>query len=399
MLLLTSWIGITPLNGVLWSISTMIFFYLCFPCLLVRLQRIIKVIDYYYITRKMYCIQIFIFIIFLVFYLLQLPSLSDFYHLWRQFPPSRLPLFVMGMCLGLILINRQNNNNNNNNAHNNAHISNNSVVTTTTPTATNNSNNNNNDNNNYVVNINSDDSSSIHYNRIISLEENTSSIPSIISYNIQPFIFANNDPTTPAIIFITTIFIGIIFSHLNSTIATIIRVFSELTYPILYFDWILIMTHPHRHRSASSLSLSDGIDNINNNNTNDKYTFIENCLRSRFFQFMGRISMCFYMIHFIVIDYTGLIVHYIRSGKIIWDSNLKNGIGIIPSSTIPLVLIISLPLGWFLTDYFELPIQTWLLKTNSSSRARTFEMIQTYSPLSLLSSSYEKADTVTAGSL
>ena len=65
MFLLTSWIGIPPLNGVLWSISTMVFFYLCFPCLLVRLQRMTKVIDYYYISRKMYCIQILLFIIFL----------------------------------------------------------------------------------------------------------------------------------------------------------------------------------------------------------------------------------------------------------------------------------------------------------------------------------------------
>jgi peptidoglycan/LPS O-acetylase OafA/YrhL len=42
MFLLTSWIGIMPLNNVLWSISTMVFFYLCFPCLLVRLQRMTK---------------------------------------------------------------------------------------------------------------------------------------------------------------------------------------------------------------------------------------------------------------------------------------------------------------------------------------------------------------------
>ena len=363
MFLLTSWIGITPLNGALWSISTMVFFYLCFPCLLVRLQRMTKVIDYYYISRKMYCIQILIFIIFFIFFLLKLPI--DSYQTWRQYPPSRLPLFVMGMCLGLILINRQNNNN----AHDN---SNNSIVTNTTSARIDNANNSFDD-----VNV---DDNAIRVNRIISLEENIS-IPYIAF--IRPFIFASNDPTTPAIIFITTIFIGIIVSQLNSTIAIIIRIFSELTYPILYFDWILIMTNPHRNlstlsSSVSSPSLSDGIDNSNdNNNDNDKYSFFEKCLRSRFFQFMGRISMCFYMIHSIVIDYTGVIVHYIRTGKIIWDSNLKNGIGKIPSSTIPLVLIISVFLGWLLTDYFELPIQAWLLKNNSSSRARTTIIIIT----------------------
>lgn len=85
----------------------------------------------------------------------------------------------------------------------------------------------------------------------------------VIAY-IQPFIFATNDPTTPAIIFITTIFIGILFSHFNSTVAIIIRIISELTYPILCFDWILIMTYPHRNLSPSSLS--DGIDDNNNNN-------------------------------------------------------------------------------------------------------------------------------------
>jgi peptidoglycan/LPS O-acetylase OafA/YrhL len=349
MFLLTSWIGIYPLNGVLWSISTMVFFYSCFPCLLVRLQRMTKVIDYYYISRKMYCIQILLFIIFLIFIeILKLPTLSNFYQAWRFFPPSRLPLFVMGMCLGLILINRQNNNN----AHDN---NNNSIVTTTTSARIDNVNNSFDD-----VNV---DDNAIRVNRIISLEENIS-IPNIAF--IRPFIFASNDPTTPAIIFITTIFIGIIVSQLNSTITTIIRIFSELTYPILYFDWILIMTNPHRNlstlsSSVSSPSLSDGIDNSSDNN-NGEYSFFEKCLRSRFFQFMGRISMCFYMIHFIVIDYTGLIVHYIRTGKIIWDSNLKYGIGFIPSSTIPLVLIISVFLGWLLTDYFELPIQAWLLK-------------------------------------
>jgi len=396
MFLLTSWIGITPLNGVLWSISTMVFFYLCFPCLLVRLQRMTKVIDYYYITRKMYCIQILIFIIFLIFIeILKLPTLSNFYQTWRFFPPSRLPLFVMGMCLGLILINRQNNNNdnnnnssnndNNNNAHNN---SNNSIVTTTTSARIDNVNNSFDD-------INVDDNA-IRVNRIISLEENIS-IPHIAF--IRPFIFASNDPTTPAIIFITTIFTGIIFSQLNYTIAIIIRIFSELTYPILYFDWILIMTNPHRNLSTSSSSVSspsltDGIDNSNDNNNDDNYSFFEKCLRSRFFQFMGRISMCFYMIHFIVIDYTGLIVHYIRTGKIIWDSNLKYGIGFIPSSTIPLVLIISVFLGWLLTDYFELPIQAWSMKNNSSSRARTAEMIVIRSSQSSSSPSYEKVDTV-----
>ena len=404
MFLLTSWIGIYPLNGVLWSISTMVLFYLSFPCLLVRLQRMTKVIDYYYITRKMYCIQILIFIIFLIFIeilklptlsdILKKPTLSDFYQTWRFFPPSRLPLFVMGMCLGLILINRQNNNDNNNNSNNNnnknAHNnSNNSIVTTTTSARIDNVNNSFDD-------INVDDNA-IRFNRIISLEENIS-IPHIAF--IQPFIFANNDPTTPAVIFITTIFIGIIFSQLNSTITIIIRIFSELTYPILYFDWILIMTNPHRNlstlsSSVSSPSLSDGIDNSNDNYNDNKYSFFEKCLRSRFFQFMGRISMCFYMIHFIVIDYTGLIVHYIRTGKIIWDSNLKNGIGIIPSSTIPLVLIISVFLGWLLTDYFELPIQAWSLKNNSSSRARTTEMILLRSSQSSSSSpSYEKVDTV-----
>jgi hypothetical protein len=288
----------------------------------------------------------------------------------------------MGMCLGLILINRQNNNN----AHDN---SNNSIVTNTTSARIDNANNSFDD-----VNV---DDNAIRVNRIISLEENIS-IPHIAF--IRPFIFASNDPTTPAIIFITTIFIGIIVSQLNSTITTIIRIFSELTYPILYFDWILIMTNPHRNlstlsSSVSSPSLSDGIDNSNdNNNNNDKYSFFEKCLRLRFFQFMGRISMCFYMIHSIVIDYTGLIVHYIRTGKIIWDSNLKNGIGKIPSSTIPLVLIISVFLGWLLTDYFELPIQAWSLKNNSSSRACTTKMIVIRSSQSSSSPSYEKVDTV-----
>jgi len=212
---------------------------------------------------------------------------------------------------------------------------------------------------------------------------NDNNIPPSVAHiqPVQPFIFSSNDPTTPAIIFITTIFIGILLSHLNSTLSTIFRIFSELTYPILFFDWILIMSYRHRNLPSSSSSSSEWINNNNN------YTFIEKCLRSRFFQFMGRISMSFYMIHFIVLDYTGLSIHYIQTGQLIWDSDLEDGIGFIPSSFIPLVLFFSLFLGWVLTDYFELPIQALLLK-NNNPRARSIEMIRMHNPQSSSSSLY-----------
>ena len=46
LFLLTSWLLVVPINGVLWTISTMSFFYCMFPHIIVRLQRLHTAVDF-----------------------------------------------------------------------------------------------------------------------------------------------------------------------------------------------------------------------------------------------------------------------------------------------------------------------------------------------------------------
>ena len=48
LLLLSSWLVTFPVNGVLWTISTMAFFYCMFPHIVVRLQRMHTAVDFRY---------------------------------------------------------------------------------------------------------------------------------------------------------------------------------------------------------------------------------------------------------------------------------------------------------------------------------------------------------------
>jgi hypothetical protein len=46
LFLISSWLIVGPMNGVLWTISTMAFFYCMFPHLIVRLQRMHTAVDF-----------------------------------------------------------------------------------------------------------------------------------------------------------------------------------------------------------------------------------------------------------------------------------------------------------------------------------------------------------------
>jgi peptidoglycan/LPS O-acetylase OafA/YrhL len=48
LFLISSWVIMGPLNGVLWTISTMSFFYCMFPHLIVRLQQLHTAVDFRY---------------------------------------------------------------------------------------------------------------------------------------------------------------------------------------------------------------------------------------------------------------------------------------------------------------------------------------------------------------
>eukprot|EP00428_Durinskia_dybowskii_P066009 CAMPEP_0170365814 /NCGR_PEP_ID=MMETSP0117_2-20130122/6098_1 /TAXON_ID=400756 /ORGANISM="Durinskia baltica, Strain CSIRO CS-38" /LENGTH=479 /DNA_ID=CAMNT_0010620387 /DNA_START=2244 /DNA_END=3684 /DNA_ORIENTATION=+ len=102
-LLLTSWIGLYPINYPLWTISTMSFFYICYPCLIVRLQKIDTIADLRNLALRMYYIQFAVAVLFMLFFLVVLDS-TAWYTLWRMFPINRLPVFIMGMCIGLMRV-------------------------------------------------------------------------------------------------------------------------------------------------------------------------------------------------------------------------------------------------------------------------------------------------------
>lgn len=46
LFLVSSWLIVGPLNGVLWTISTMVFFYCMFPHLVVRLQQLRTAVEF-----------------------------------------------------------------------------------------------------------------------------------------------------------------------------------------------------------------------------------------------------------------------------------------------------------------------------------------------------------------
>ncbi|CAK8992543.1 unnamed protein product [Durusdinium trenchii] len=103
---LTSWSLRLPLgNELTWTISTMCFFYLCFPALAPRLQRL-QPRTLPKLAWTMYLLQIFLMMGAFALAFSQGMGLFGSYWL-RMTPPLRLPVFVMGLCAGLIRIQRQ----------------------------------------------------------------------------------------------------------------------------------------------------------------------------------------------------------------------------------------------------------------------------------------------------
>lgn len=287
----TSWVlGLQPLNGALWSISTMGFFYLCFPCIIVRIQQFKTFEELVNLARKMYIIQCCTFFLFLFFIICG--AQFDLYFTWRTFPPNRLPVFIMGCCAGLMRIR-------------------------------------------------------------VSQQENHHSTDDInLNSVVRTLLLNSNDSTSPMVIFILTIIFGIILSIINPGLGGLLRILTEIFYPILYFDWILILTHSKKDETS--------------------YVFVEQFLRSNVMQFMGEISMSFYMIHIIVMIYTALLIHYIQTKQWYWEDA---GIALIPSWSIPFVLCISIFLGWILTVFYEIPIQNKIL-SHFKRKSNTISILQ-----------------------
>mmetsp|Transcript_11891 Transcript_11891/g.19601 ORF Transcript_11891/g.19601 Transcript_11891/m.19601 type:complete len:298 (-) Transcript_11891:304-1197(-) len=228
-----------------------------------------------------------------------------------QFPPVRIPVFIMGCCVALLRMMDQNND----------------CGTTTT------NNNNNNDNNNK--------------------DNNSKSVGNTTSTDtrgkIRTILLPEDNVFIPTGIYVVNCIVGTVLTGLNYIDAgEFIRAMSESLFPILFFDWILIMTRPRK--------------------AGEEFSIVEKFFRSDALQFMGRISMSFYMIHEIVQLYTALIVFRIRTNRSVTDEEEQS---YLPSFCIPIVLVISLFLGWVLTEYFEAPTSRYIIKHYTTSTSKS----------------------------
>ncbi len=95
--LVTSWGLTVPLNGVTWTISTMTMFYLVYPSLAPRLQRL-KVDKLRSFCVVMYLGQIAAMLLGGLGTAILLDNVEGGYWFSRLFPPFRLPVFIMGCC-------------------------------------------------------------------------------------------------------------------------------------------------------------------------------------------------------------------------------------------------------------------------------------------------------------
>jgi len=101
---LTSWVGLAPFNYPLWTVSTILFYYMCFPYML---QYIGKVRNRQQFSIIMYVASIAAAIILYGIYLvilsipiaIPLADVTDPFFFARSFPLGRLPLFAMGMAI------------------------------------------------------------------------------------------------------------------------------------------------------------------------------------------------------------------------------------------------------------------------------------------------------------
>eukprot|EP01046_Picozoa_sp_COSAG06_P007371 COSAG06_NODE_360_length_16832_cov_9.250209_3_plen_327_part_00 len=104
---LTSWFYyVAPPNGVTWTISTMMFFYVVFPYLLPRIQRWSPKKQLAWIGRC-YVLQIITFVALAIILMDEAGNPTETgYWYGRAWPPSRLPVFLMGV-LGALHRNRE----------------------------------------------------------------------------------------------------------------------------------------------------------------------------------------------------------------------------------------------------------------------------------------------------
>lgn len=252
----------------------------------------------------------------------------------RIFPPNRLPVFVMGCCLGYMRI-----------LANHYPSSNSSSANTTdlfmTP--------------NPLTQTSSDDGgnsvevrSSPPQQEVASSQTQHLQSPEEQDQGVaqRPFLFSPNNVTSPALLYACIIIFGILLHFVSPAAAFLLRIVVEPLVPLLFFDWILGLTRVK--------TVSEDIDTL---------TMVEKFLQSKFMLFMGKISLSFYACHLLLAEYFSILVYYSNHGHITPQNDEDVLLYMaIPSWAIVVVFPLAIGLGWLITVFVEAPMQRCLTK-------------------------------------
>jgi len=343
LFVITSWSLIGPVNGVLWTISTMAFFYCMFPQIIVRLQRMHIAVDFRNLAWQMYWVQGVIFFGLMAMGLFLRIDFIAVYFIWRMFPPNRLPVFVMGCCLGYMRILA-----NHNPAPTGVHNDIPAITSSSTahPPATSGVGS--------YLQVNSQSPTAPTVNTPpLSREEQEKVMAQ------TPFVVSPNNVTSPAWMYASVAVVGLGFHFVSPTVAFLLRVIIEPAIPLLFFDWILNLT---RQKDAE---VGSGGPNSSSTSNPQALTYVDKFLQSKVMQFMGKISLSFYACHLIVAGYFSMFLYYCNHGERpskSEDDEENATLFAIPSWAIPVVLILSIVVGWLMTNYVEAPMQKRLLQ-------------------------------------
>ncbi|CAK8988830.1 unnamed protein product [Durusdinium trenchii] len=284
---LTSWVfpwdqmGSFPVgNELTWTISTMLFFYICFPALAPRMQRVplhrLPILVWtMYVLQAIAMSTCTVTLGFLVFH----GSVDTYW--FRMTPPLRLPIFIMGIAAGLIRVQRQ------------------------------------------QAAMKDADLDVSPVNRGARPEELDEACCCCAQ---EPCL----GPLSLFVIWlIITTFAAVQGSLVGEMQFIINRLALEVFYPILFYYWILALTNPARQNDC-----------------------LVRLFKSRVMRFLGDISMCCYMIHLLLLEFTGYLV--------------KTRHGFHPWWTILSTLFATILLGWLFTRFYEKPIARCLRFSSKS---------------------------------
>lgn len=300
-LLLSSWCGgHTPSNGPTWTLSTIVFFYWCYPWIVTKLQNYSFVHEFRAIALNMFTAQLTWFVVLAVMYALLIVlnrpvllswlnqyyqsstlerKVDAFYLFFKMLPLARVPVFFMGCCAGKLRL----------------------LVCADTRT------------------------------------------------ELQPLLFAKNDITSPLVVYCVA---GAATAVLSRTvyynykiIYCLSQVIPEILFPVLYFDWVINLTDP---QYTSSLQ-------------NSTKPFFVRFLRSAQLQFLGRISLNVYLLSLVVHWYVAYAILSLQGETVFtgwhqWDVLRP------PFWSVPISASVTIFLGWLLTDYFEDPLNKLIVK-------------------------------------